>query len=857
MLLLAAAFVSYYAVLVYCDLARPEPAGFTSIVDSTGMRLTEVVAGSPAAGAGLRAGDRIVAAHGRPVRGRLDWIAVQTNLRTNVPLQLGVRRGQMNVDGVLVLRRAAASFWTSSAGATVLLARFTQLVTLAVALLVGFKRPGDRGARLASWLMATLATYSIALPYQIAAIWRSLPPPIGLVLWIPYASGLCIAAILFTFFASFPQPVLRTRTRILAWAPMLATLVLQLGFTISVVYDPGRTTPFADWTLVTIAVTVAYAVAAAAVLVVAYRRLTDVSDRRRIRVMSAGSAVGLVSGLVIVSAYWGRGGASIESSVFSSPLLAGGTVLGLALPASLSYAVLRHRLFDVGYILRRGIQHALARHVLVSIAPLAAAAFVADLAWHRTVAIDSVVLERGWLYASLSAIAVVARVRRDDWLDGLDRRFFRERYNAQRLLRMMTEDIRGLPDLAAAGPGVMSKIANAIHPEYIVVMAHDAGEPAFRTSSAVPPDRIVAPLDAGSPLVGLLRVLQRPVQVGTGGSILKQLPETDSTWLAENHVDLIVPVATGAGGAESLFALGPKRSEEPYGAEDEDLLAAIGAALSLILRRAEVTDGAVVGGRYRLERPVGQGGMGTVYVAYDTALDRRVAVKVLRQDLIDPDAAERFQREARLAAALAHPNVVTVHDIGVTPSGHAFLVMELLEGVTLRQELQRLTRLPVPRVRDILCGVCAAVDAAHRRQMVHRDLKPENVFLCRGESGEIPKVLDFGLAKALGPDGVATLTRPGMVAGTPQYMAPEHLQGDEPSPDWDLWSLAVVAFEMITGRFPFDGPNATAPRLDELPEQLRPVFATALSRNPINRPASAQELFVLLEKAGMNDGPSI
>lgn len=483
------------------------------------MRVTEIVAGSPAARAGLQPGDRIVAAQGRPIRGRLDWTAVQTNLRTNVPLQLGVRRGQMNVDGVLVLHRAAASFWTSSAGATVLLARFTQLVTLAVALLVVFKRPGDRGARLASWLMATL--------------------------------------------------------------------------------------------------------------------------------------------------------------------------------------------------------------------------------------------------------------------------------------------------------------------------------------------------DAGSPLVGLLRALQRPVQVGTGGSILKQLPETDSTWLAENHVDLIVPVATGAGGAESLFALGPKRSEEPYGAEDEDLLAAIGAALSLILRRAEVTDGAVVGGRYRLERPVGEGGMGTVYVAYDTALDRRVAVKVLRQDLIDPDTAERFQREARLAAALAHPNVVTVHDIGVTPSGHAFLVMELLEGVTLRQELRRLTSLPVPRVRDILRGVCAAVDAAHRRQMVHRDLKPENVFLCRGESGEIPKVLDFGLAKALGPDGVATLTRPGMVAGTPQYMAPEHLQGDEPSPDWDLWSLAVVVFEMITGRFPFDGPNATAPRLDELPEQLRPVFATALSRNPINRPASAQELLVLLEKAGMNDGPPI
>ena len=248
-----------------------------------------------------------------------------------------------------------------------------------------------------------------------------------------------------------------------------------------------------------------------------------------------------------------------------------------------------------------------------------------------------------------------------------------------------------------------------------------------------------------------------------------------------------------------------------------------------------------------------------MYAALDTALDRMVAVKVLREDFVaGQHAAERFQSEARLAAALGHPNVVTVHDIGVTSSGRAFFIMELLEGVTLRDELNRPGQMAATRVLQIMRGVCAAVEAAHMREMVHRDLKPENIFLCEGAAAAIPKVLDFGLAKALEISSGDGLTEVGLVIGTPGYMAPERLRGDAASADWDLWALAVMAFEMIAGALPSPAARGMPPSVDHLPSAaLRQCFARALAADPLDRPTSAQEFLNELEGAlGRNDSPS-
>jgi serine/threonine-protein kinase len=366
-------------------------------------------------------------------------------------------------------------------------------------------------------------------------------------------------------------------------------------------------------------------------------------------------------------------------------------------------------------------------------------------------------------------------------------------------------------------------------------------------------------------------------------------------------IELVVPVGSAGGDAPAFLALGPKRSEEPYTDDDGEVLMAIAESIALRLPGIEAvaaiaidrfeecpTCGAcydsgtancradrsmlvsvnaarMLADRYQLERRLGRGGMGTVYVALDTSLDRRVAAKLVREDLVGlPGAAERFQREARAAASFSHPNVVTVHDFGVTGT-RAFLVMELLDGQTLRDILRVEERIDCRRALAILRDVTAAVEAAHRRQLVHRDLKPENICLVVSPgSGESAKVLDFGLAKFLVPtdaEPLMTHTTGGAVLGTPLYMAPEQLRGGDPDPSWDLWALAVIAFEMVCGSHPFASAtfahgarlreSAADPRLVHLPNGFQSFFASALALDRSARPASAAVLLAEFER-GLN-----
>jgi serine/threonine protein kinase len=240
-----------------------------------------------------------------------------------------------------------------------------------------------------------------------------------------------------------------------------------------------------------------------------------------------------------------------------------------------------------------------------------------------------------------------------------------------------------------------------------------------------------------------------------------------------------------------------------------------------------------------------------------------VAVKLLREDLVgNPDAAERFRQEARTAAAFAHPNVVTVHDFGVT-SGRAYLVMELLNGTTLREAIRQRARFAAAEAMPILRGVAAAVAAAHERKIVHRDLKPENIFLVRNGNTEVTKVLDFGIAKFVGVNQTQGLTGAGtdigLLLGTLPYMAPEQLRGEEVTPGWDLWALAIITCEMLTGRHPFalmfTGASTAASQmplpesLSELSPRCQAFFARALAAEPERRPSSAALFLAELEQA--------
>jgi eukaryotic-like serine/threonine-protein kinase len=874
-------FLAYSLLLTRTDLRRPEAPGFTLTIDGVGMTVVNVGPGTPADTAGIEPGDRVLAVAGRMIRSRLDWYAFAVNLLPSQSVAFDIVREGIPIRREVTFPPEPADFWLTTPGVTLAAARSMQLVTLLMALVVILRRPFDRAARIGSWLLATVAVYSVALPYGLAAAWRALPEPVGLSLWIPYTSSLLVPQIVLTFFAMFPRPLFHSPLAWIAlWIPAMPGLFVQMRAAWWMVYTPDQAAPVEDWTNAVVATAVVYVVASFVAVIVGYRRETDLTARRRVRVLAFGSMVGMLSVLPIVIDYW-RADAMLGPTVFVSPATAVGTLVGLLLPASFAYAILKQRLFDIDYIVRRSLQYALARRVLESLVPLAAAAFAIDLWINRQVSIGEILRARGWMYATLAGLAVIARLRRDVWLEGLDRRFFRERYNAQRVLRSISEEIRQAPKLSSSGPHIVARLEEALHPELAALLVRESGARAYTALAIAPVGTRLEPLAADSAIAGLLALLRQPIRAAPHDrdSLLRQLPPEDLEWLRRHRLELLVPSRFSADGPEAFFVLGAKRSEEPYSAQDEDMLMTIGHGVALLLPRsssdgfdecpvcglcyelgtgrcaeedsplARQTVSRVLGGRYRLMRRIGRGGMGTVYAADDLALERRVAVKLLREDIADPSGAERFRTEARIAAALAHPNIVTVYDIGVTVGGHAFFVMELLEGVTLDEALHREGRFAPDRVLHLLKEVGAAVKAAHARQLIHRDLKPANIFLCRGNAGEVPKILDFGLAKALEASRTPALTQFGIVAGTPRYMAPEHLRGQEASSDWDLWALAGITLEMLAGVNALDGPQGATPRLDCLSPPLRQLFAAALSPDPLDRPTDVDEFLGALERA--------
>jgi serine/threonine-protein kinase len=280
--------------------------------------------------------------------------------------------------------------------------------------------------------------------------------------------------------------------------------------------------------------------------------------------------------------------------------------------------------------------------------------------------------------------------------------------------------------------------------------------------------------------------------------------------------------------------------------------------------------GTILGGRYRVESPLGQGGMGRVYAATHVLLGRRVAVKVLQRKYADqPAMVERFRNEARSASRMSHPNVVPVFDFGVTDANEAFLVMDLLEGEPL-SDLVRRGPLALDRLLAVLHQVAMALRAAHTAGVVHRDLKPANVFLLKGSPSESLRVqvLDFGMAKLLERGAQSDgLTAAGEILGTPEYMAPEQAVSGEIDRRTDIYAFGCLAFELWCGRPPFSGPNYVtilAKQLDEKPPALgelregpaglEALVSRALAKNRDERPRDMDEVLSALQKIADEEG---
>jgi len=272
-----------------------------------------------------------------------------------------------------------------------------------------------------------------------------------------------------------------------------------------------------------------------------------------------------------------------------------------------------------------------------------------------------------------------------------------------------------------------------------------------------------------------------------------------------------------------------------------------------------LSPGSTLAERYEIQRRLGTGGMGTVYLARHREMDRLCAVKVLHPRLSqDAEARARFAQEARNASRINHPNVCTVYDYGTSPEGLVYLVMEYVEGRTLGSILTERGTLALHHAARLTAQMAAGLDAAHALGIVHRDLKPDNVIIAKTRDGETAKLVDFGIAKALETGSVQSLTSDGVVVGTPEYMSPEAFSGDPVDQRSDIYSLAMVFYRMVTGAVAHRGKSARetlSRRLVEpaeplgratgggrYPQALESALARGLARQPTARPETSGEL---------------
>jgi hypothetical protein len=653
-----------------------------------------------------------------------------------------------------------------------------------------------------------------------------------------------------------------------------------------------------------------------------YRFNHDVNERRRIR-------MAVYTGVPGVTAYAMKDGVPIVAMLagFAPPRYPTSLLVILQalvlLPAfGLAYAVGVSRVLGPRVVLRTSLQYALARKTLTAVAVLPGMALALSLVRDRGRTLGDIFMSSAGLYIALIAILVAALRYRERARQWLDQRFFREEYDAREILLSLASRVRFETDPADLAAMVVGQIDAALHPDMVAILVSGLEDGKLVPVTVLHGSAESLPIDGG--IGGMLRWSDAPLDIllNDPRSPARRLPEEEREWLHCTGASLLVPVIAQEGRLVAVIVLGERRSEEAYTDEDRELLGSIASQMGLgldvaRLRRRAATpssleletaklvalvqapmhecprcgrceesdvvacpaDGSpmkpaagvprIVDNKYRIEQLIGRGGMGAVYRARDMRLDRLVALKVVRAELLsDPDSRLRFRREAQIVARLQHPSIVAVYDYGTFTDGGAYLVMELVRGEDLRRVLQREGRMDQTRAVRILDAVCAAIEAAHREGVLHRDLKPENILLPGDAQSTDAKVLDFGVAKVIasedGTEGVSDsptlMTAPGIIIGTPAYMAPEQFNFGELDARTDVFSLGVIAYEMVSGELPFGRGTLTevvlaqARGVPPMPKgsagpELERAIRSALETDPDRRPASAQAFAHLVGSA--------
>ncbi len=645
-------------------------------------------------------------------------------------------------------------------------------------------------------------------------------------------------------------------------------------------------------------------------------RLEAYDDRRRVMLFVGALAVGLTPFVLAVAA-------APFVPLLRDPVVQqrAGVFLHAALASIVpitAYSVMVDRVMDLQFLVRVTLQYALARYAVwaVSLGPLVYVGFDIEANQHLTIA-EYLERTRPTGPLALSTAGVIALASRRHLLRAIDRWFLLEPTDQSRTLARLERRYRTVESVRGVTSALAEELSRALHARSIAVrLVNDEG------TELVPVKGTTEPIRRDSALLDILRSTRGDVQLDSHAlmSVARLLPPEDREWLDAADAHLLAPLVGSTGMLLGVVAIGEARTGLPYSAAHFALVAAAGgqAAMQIENRRlrgreagqprprhdfgaqgpdwqdepavycpacslvwspetrrcscGSATIGAAlplfVQGKFRLERLIGTGGMGVVYLAVDMVLDRHVAIKTLPS--LRSESAERLHREARTMARVLHPNLALIYGTEQW-RGTPMLIVEYLGGGTLRDWIRR-GPVPYTEVVDLGIVLADALDRVHASGVLHRDVKPSNIGYT---SDRRPKLLDFGLAllnrtrdarttgePLTGPatealrraaDPAATVTVGERLVGTPLYLAPEALAGCTPQPSFDLWGLALVLYEAVAGRHPFAADDvktvldaaerANVPDIRHYrptcPVGLAAFLRDALSPNITRRPESA------------------
>lgn len=774
-----------------------------------GAETVERVDPAGAAAGVLQVGDEVIALNGERVEySDQKMESAYGRVARGGTYALTVRRAGQTFDLTLRAERAPLSAWLLNPWRLAVL--FLTLVYLAVGFGVFALKPDNTQA-----LVLALALTAWGSPFESAPLSGDMGAwLIALLMAGAFVRPLALAFVLHLFLI-FPEPVAVLRRR--PWLAYLIYLPAALLSLLGVAFNALALSGGADNRLLPslqhpalrnagslsfLVVFIVYLVGSLVTLALQYRRAGELS-RRKLRIILIGSLVGIGSLVVLLPlAGWLRLAETHPALHISMMTIM--DLLQCALPLSFAYAIVRHQVIPVKLIIRRGLQYLLARNALRLLIALPVIGLVLSIISNRSRPLSDILLGSSlyfYLFIAAIALALVFRKRLGEWVD---RKFFRESYNQEKILRELTDDVKKLDSIPEMSRRVTERVTAALHPQQTFLFYREEGTRDFSLTYT----------SGGATTTGQelkipeeFRLLRFMEDQGSAQEFpfpqKNSLPQSEKTWLASLGTRLIVPLTGTDERLAGLLLLGEKKSEVPYTAGDRDLLETLAGQIAIVYENVRLknrvdrdrkikqdvlsrvagqdmnvlkecpqcgacfdmhaqtctADGAeltlslpverTIETRYRLERLIGKGGMGAVYEATDLRLHRKVAVKILTGSMFgNSEALRRFEREAQASARLHHPNIITVHDYGLLSTEGAYLVMELVAGETLGAALKRERQLAPGVAAHLFEQILDGLKSAHAAGVVHRDLKPENVLLSTYETGDARVLLlDFGLAK--------------------------------------------------------------------------------------------------------------